>query len=50
MFAALLPAATVILAGYALRPDGAAVAGRRLAAVRAAVAVGALAVIGVEVL
>jgi hypothetical protein len=50
MFAVLLPAATVILTGYALRPRAAVVAPRRLAAVRAAVTVGAFAIIGVEAL
>jgi hypothetical protein len=46
----LLPAATLILTGYALRPGPAVPARGRLTAVRAAVAVGAFAVIGVEVL
>ncbi|GIG72060.1 hypothetical protein Pfl04_04640 [Planosporangium flavigriseum] len=50
MLGALFPAATLLLSGYALRPAGATFGPRRLAAVRAAVAVGAFATVGVEVL
>ncbi|GII22267.1 hypothetical protein [Planosporangium mesophilum] len=50
MLGALLPVATVVLTGYALRPRAAATAPLRLAAVRAGVAVGAFAIMGVEVL
>jgi hypothetical protein len=49
MAAALLPIAALLLTGYALRPRD-AVAPRRLAMIRSALAVGAFAIIGVEVL
>jgi hypothetical protein len=47
---ALLPAVTLVLTTYGLRPRTAVVAPWRLAAVRAAVTVGAFAIIGVEAL
>jgi hypothetical protein len=50
MLGVLLPVATAILTGYALRPRAAVPAPLRLAAIRAAVAVGAFAIIGVEAL
>jgi hypothetical protein len=49
MMGVALPAATLLLVAYALRPRH-AIAPRRLAAIRAAVAVAAYAVAGVEVL
>jgi hypothetical protein len=49
MILALLPLATTVLTAYALRPRD-AIAPRRLAVVRAAVAVGVFAVLGVEAL
>ncbi|MDT4986686.1 MAG: hypothetical protein QOI74_780 [Micromonosporaceae bacterium] len=52
MVSALLPVVTLLLTGYALRPGRAvgAVGRWRLAAVRSAVAVGAYAIVGVEIL
>jgi hypothetical protein len=49
MASVLLPIATLLLTGYALRPRE-AVAPRRLALIRAALVVGGYAVVGVEVL
>jgi hypothetical protein len=49
MASVLLPIATLLLTGYALRPRE-AVAPRRLALIRAALAVGGYAIVGVEVL
>ncbi len=47
---ALLPVGAIVLAGYALRPAGPAIAPVRLALVRAGVLVGALTVASVEIL
>jgi hypothetical protein len=49
MASVLLPIATLLLTGYALRPRE-ALAPRRLALIRAALAVGGYAIVGVEVL